>query len=83
MRSEGSPISVAFEDPILRAEGLENDSYGAAKRFFELTDWQLHEIVCHCFVGASMRSARAARYVRAAMNGREILAGLREAISFR
>ena len=83
MRSEGSPISVAFEDPILRAEGLENDSYGAAKRFFELTDWQLHEIVCHCFVGASMRSARAARYVRAAMDGRGILAGLREAISFR
>ena len=38
MRSDGSPISVAFEDPVLRAAGLENDSYGEAKRFFELTD---------------------------------------------
>lgn len=38
MRGGGSPISVAFEDPVLRAAGLENDNYGEAKRFFELTD---------------------------------------------
>jgi hypothetical protein len=48
MRGDGSPISVAFEDPVLRAAGLENDNYGEAKRFFELTDGQLHEIICYC-----------------------------------
>lgn len=52
MRAEGSPISVAFEDTALREEGLADDSYGEAKRFFELTDRQLHEVVCYCHVGA-------------------------------
>ncbi|TGQ46016.1 MULTISPECIES: hypothetical protein [unclassified Mesorhizobium] len=67
MRGDGSPISVAFDDPILRDEGLKNDSYGEAKRFFELTDNQLHEIVCYCHVGVSMLSSRAALSVRAAI----------------
>src|SRR5258705_5387793 len=47
MRADGSPISVAFEDPVLRAPGLENDNYGEANPFFELTDRQLHQIICH------------------------------------
>jgi hypothetical protein len=67
MRGDGSPISVAFEDPILHDEGLKDDSYGEAKRFFELTDSQLHEIVCYCHVGMVMQSSRAALSVRAAI----------------
>ncbi|WP_136621481.1 MULTISPECIES: hypothetical protein [Mesorhizobium] len=70
MRSAGSPITVAFEDPIFRALGLKEDTYGEAKRFFELTDWQLHEIVCHCHVGATMPARWAASRVRAAMSAR-------------
>lgn len=76
MRSHGSPISVAFEDPLLRSEGLEDDSYGEAKRFFELSDGQLHNIVCHCHVGETMHASRAALCVRAAIGGRGFLAGL-------
>jgi hypothetical protein len=67
MRSLGSPISVAFEDPALRAEGLVDDTYGEARRFFELTDWQLHDIVCYCHHSASMTAESAARRVRAAI----------------
>ncbi|CCV05314.1 conserved hypothetical protein [Mesorhizobium metallidurans STM 2683] len=67
MRGDGSPISVALADPILRDEGLKDDSYGEAKRFFELTDNQLHEIVCYCHVGETMQSSRAALSVRAAI----------------
>jgi hypothetical protein len=59
---------------------LADDSYGEAKRFFELTDNQLHEIVCYCHVGASMQSSRAARCVRAAIDGRGFLAGLRQSL---
>ena len=84
MRSAGSPISVAFEDPVLRAEGLKDDSYGEAKRFFELSDWQLHEIVCYCHFGAAMSAATAARCVRAAMDGAKqpgVFARLREAVT--
>ena len=68
MRGAGSPISVALADPILHDEGLKDDSYGEAKRFFELTDRQLHEIVCYCHVGAVMQSSRAALSVRAAID---------------
>lgn len=67
MRCADSPISVAFEDPVLRAEGLVDDSYDQAKRFFGLTDGQLHNIVCYCHYGATMTAAAAVHYVRAAM----------------
>ena len=70
MRGDGSPITVAFEDPVLRAAGLENDSYGAAKRFFKLTDGQLHEIICYCHFGATVNAATAARHIRAVLTGR-------------
>ncbi|TIS59629.1 MAG: hypothetical protein E5W91_02965 [Mesorhizobium sp.] len=81
MRGDGSPISVAFEDPVLRAAGLENDNYGEAKRFFELTDRQLHEIICYCHFGATVNAVTAARHVRAAIAGRQpgMFARIREA----
>ncbi|TGQ33917.1 MULTISPECIES: hypothetical protein [unclassified Mesorhizobium] len=79
MRSAGSPITVAFEDPIFRAQGLKDDTYGEAKRFFELSDWQLHEIVCHCHVGAMLPARWAATRVRAAISGKSgFFAWLRE-----
>lgn len=81
MRGDGSPISVAFEDPVLRAAGLENDNYGEAKRFFELTDRQLHEIICYCHFGATVSAVTAARHIRAAIAGRQpgMFARMREA----
>jgi hypothetical protein len=81
MRGDGSPISVAFEDPVLRVAGLENDNYGEAKRFFELTDRQLHEIICYCHLGATVSAVTAARHIRAAIAGRQpgMFARIREA----
>ncbi|WP_271898468.1 hypothetical protein [Candidatus Phyllobacterium onerii] len=64
MRAEGSALAVAFEDPYLRASGLANDSYGEAKRYFEITDLQLHRMVCYCHLGADVSSGRTARFVR-------------------
>jgi hypothetical protein len=83
MRSADSPITIAFEDPILRADGMRNDTYGEAKRYFELSDWQLHEIVCYCHLGETMSAASAAKRVRSAMNAGQggIFARLREAIT--
>jgi hypothetical protein len=51
LRSADSPISVAFADPILRTAGLKDDTYGEAKRFFEISDWELHDVVCYCHYG--------------------------------
>ena len=69
MRGNSSPVSVAFDDPMLRSAGLAGDSYGEAKRFFALTDHQLHNIVCYCHHGVTMTAATAARHVRAAVDG--------------
>ena len=64
MRDDDTPISVAFADPILRAAGMENDSYGEARRFFELSDGELHELVCFCHFGERVSAATVARRVR-------------------
>lgn len=64
-RCNNSAISVAFSDPLLRAAGLENDTYGEAKRFFELSASQLHRIVCSCHFGEKVSAAKVARYIRA------------------
>jgi hypothetical protein len=80
MRSDDSPITVAFQDPVLRAAGLENDSYGEAKQFFELTDHQLHRVICYCHFGATVNAATAAHHIRAVLTGRPgIFARLHEA----
>lgn len=67
MRASGSPITVAFDDPVFRSLGLADDSYGEARRFFELSDRQLHDIVCYCHFGETVRATSAARRVRAAI----------------
>jgi hypothetical protein len=69
MRGNSSPVSVAFDDPVLRSAGLAGDTYGEAKRFFELTDRQLHDIVCYCHHGVTMTAGTAARHIRAAADG--------------
>lgn len=68
MRCDDSPISIAFKDPVLRASGMANDTYGEAKRFFELTDGQLHDVICYCHFGETLKAATAARNVRAIIN---------------
>jgi hypothetical protein len=64
MRADDSPISVAYKDPVLRAAGMENDTYGEAKRFFELSDEELHKVICYCHFGATVNATTAARHVR-------------------
>ncbi len=66
LREDNSPLTVAFEDPVLRAEGLESDRYGDAIKYFELSDKQLHYIVCYCRHGPTMRPKVVAHRVRAA-----------------
>jgi len=64
-RAENSPLSVAFADPVLRSAGLADDSYAEARRFFQLTDYELHWVVCYCHYGETLSAEVAARQVRA------------------
>jgi hypothetical protein len=77
MRCDNSAISVAFSDPLLRSAGLKNDTYGEAKRFFELSDGQLHRIVCFCHFGMTASASSTARYIRAKHLNKGIFARLR------
>lgn len=65
MRGDNTVMTVAFEDPVLREEGLAGDTYGDAKRFFRLSDRQLHFVVCYCHNGYSMSAGTAARLLEA------------------
>ena len=65
MRSDNSPISVAFADPILRFQGLNDDTYGEARRFFGLKDREMHHILCYCHLGETMTAEAAALRVAA------------------
>jgi hypothetical protein len=71
MRRDDSPISVALEEPALRASGMASDTYGEAKRFFELNDEELHRVVCYCHYGDNLSAAAAARAVRTILSGRQ------------
>ena len=66
LREDNSPLTVAFRDPVLRAEGLQSDRYGDVLKFFELSNGELHDIVCYCHHGATMSPKAVARRVRAA-----------------
>jgi hypothetical protein len=65
VRAENSPLSVAADDPALRVAGLRNDTFGEAMRFFELSEHELHRIVCYCHYGETMSAEEAAHRVRA------------------
>ena len=63
IRVENSPISVAFEDMALRAEGLAGDTLGEAMDFFEMSDREAHTALCSCLFGGTVESGLAARRV--------------------
>ena len=63
MRTKDSAITVAFADPVLRAQGLAGDTYGDAKEFFGLSDPQLHHVICGCHSGWTMSARGAARRI--------------------
>jgi hypothetical protein len=84
MRAAATPISVAYDDPVLRAEGMKDDTYGEARRFFSLTDHELHRVVCNCHHGTSVKSSVAARIVRSILkqqSGTGFFAWLRRAFA--
>ncbi len=66
LRADGSPLSVAFGDPQLRAEGLAGDTVGDAIAFFGVSEMEMHRILCFCYHGETMSADAAAVRVRAA-----------------
>ena len=66
LRADDSPLSVAFRDPRLHAEGLAGDTVGDAIAFFGTTETELHNVLCFCHYGETMSAEAAAARVRVA-----------------
>ncbi len=64
IRQAGSPLSIAFEDPVLEGAGLAGDTYGDARQFFGLSHAELHHLVCNCHHGATVQAHLVANGIR-------------------
>jgi hypothetical protein len=64
MREDHSPLAVAFDEPVLRSAGLKDDTFGESARFFGLSDWQLHNVLCYCHFGTTVSAREVASRVR-------------------
>ena len=65
IRADNSPLTVAYEDPVLRSEGLGSDQLGDAIDFFQLSDHEAHTAFCSCHLGSSFKASHAATRVKA------------------
>lgn len=66
LRADDSLLTVAFNDPHLRAEGLAGDTVGDAVAFFGVSERELHDIVCFCHHGPTIAADTAAAQIRSA-----------------
>lgn len=64
VRTDDSPLSIAFADPLLRANGLADDTYGKARIFFGLSNRQAHRVLCSCLNGPSIEARHVASALR-------------------
>jgi hypothetical protein len=67
VREENSPLTVAYEDPVLRAEGLASDRLGDTIDFFQLSNHDAHTLFCSCHLGSHFEASYAAKRVKALM----------------
>lgn len=73
-----SPMSVAAADQVFQDAGLKNDTVGEAKRFFEITDEDVHSFTCNC--GGVQTGEQMAKRIEAIANGPGIISKIGSAI---
>ena len=64
LRTDNSALTVAFEDPVLREEGLQSDTFVDAIIFFGLSECDAHCVLCSCLNGQTMTAGAVALKVR-------------------
>lgn len=69
LRVEGSPLTIAFSDPRLRAAGLLSDRLGDGLAFFDMTEAEAHDALCSCRYGRTMTAGAAAKRIRKLRGG--------------
>jgi hypothetical protein len=53
-RGENTPLTVAYNDSVLREEGLKGETLGEIMDFFELTETDAHNLFCDCHYHGTM-----------------------------
>jgi hypothetical protein len=84
LRRDGSPLTIAYKDPVFRAQGLAGDRLGDAMAFFSLDDREAHHLFCDCHYRTGVSSnviADQVRAVAARPTIREVWGKVRGAIS--
>ncbi|WP_244276473.1 hypothetical protein [Methylobacterium indicum] len=64
IRADNSPLALAAADPILRANGLADDTFGEARRFFGLSTGEAHHLLCSCVNGRTVKAGPTAKRLR-------------------
>lgn len=64
LRHDGSPLTIAYNDPVFRAQGLAGDRLGDAMAFFSIDDREAHHLFCDCHYRAGVSSNVIASQVR-------------------
>src|ERR1043166_7775373 len=64
LRRDGSPLTIAYNDPVFRVQGLAGDRLGDAMTFFALDDREAHHLFCDCHYRTGVNSQVIATQVR-------------------
>lgn len=64
LRGDDTPLAVAYNDPILRADGLDSDRFGEVMTFFDLSDHEAHQLFCDCHYHGTMTGTGLAARLR-------------------
>ncbi|AMN42690.1 hypothetical protein [Rhodoplanes sp. Z2-YC6860] len=63
LRIDNSPLEIAYRDPVLRAQGLAGDRLADGMTFFDLSQAEVHYLLCDChysgMITGDMIAARA------------------------
>ncbi|MGO4838588.1 hypothetical protein AB4144_40700, partial [Rhizobiaceae sp. 2RAB30] len=59
-----TPLTIAFDDPVLCREGLRSERLGDVLEFFGMSDSDAHRLLCDCQYFGSMTGKAVARQIR-------------------
>jgi hypothetical protein len=81
VRIDGSALTLAMADPVLRQAGLTGDHFGQALDFFGLSEHEAHNLLCSCRNGGTQRAIAVADGIHALERRRARTAWMRQALA--
>lgn len=66
LRADNSPLALAFNDPVLRDDGLSSDTLGEGISYFVLSEQKAHRLLCDCHYAGTMTGKQVASRLRSA-----------------